>query len=89
MIINLPTKRISVISVTFQRVLPTRWRRKLVGIYMERNYVTVALCVLLLSFNGRFLRKQVGQFRKKLRYVELVFTVWISSCSARMNEPAY
>ena len=57
MIINLPTKRISVISVTFQRVLPTRWRRKLVGIYMERNYVTVALCVLLLSFNGRFLRK--------------------------------
>jgi len=29
-------------SITFMRVLPTRWRRKPAG--MNRNYVTVALC---------------------------------------------
>ena len=27
------------------RVLPTRWRRKPAGIDMERNYVTVTLCI--------------------------------------------
>ena len=27
------------------RVLPTRWRRKLAGIDMERNYVTVTLYI--------------------------------------------
>jgi len=43
MIINLSTKRILVIlqQRTVLRVLPTRWRR----IDMERNYVTVTLCV--------------------------------------------
>ena len=47
MIINLSTKRIYVISQkrTFIRVLPTRWLRKPAGIDMERNYVTVTLCV--------------------------------------------
>ena len=28
------------------RVLPTKWRRKPAGIDMERNYVTVTLCML-------------------------------------------
>ena len=47
MIINLPTKRISVTSEeqTFLKVLPTRWRWKRAGIDMERNYVTVTLCI--------------------------------------------
>jgi len=27
------------------RVLPTKWRRKAAGIDMERNYVTVTLCI--------------------------------------------
>ena len=30
---------------TFLRVLATRWRRKPAGIDMERNYVTVTLCI--------------------------------------------
>jgi len=30
---------------TFLRVLPTRWRRQPAGIDMERNYVTVTLCI--------------------------------------------
>ena len=30
---------------TFLRVLPTRWRRIPAGIDMERNYVTVTLCI--------------------------------------------
>jgi len=48
MISNLPTKRIKVISQqrTFVRVLPTRWRRKAAGTDVERNYVTVTLCIL-------------------------------------------
>ena len=48
MISNLPTKRIKVISQerTFIRVLPTRWRRKPAGTDVERNYVTVSLCIL-------------------------------------------
>ena len=48
MISNLPTKRIKVISQqrTFVRVLPTRWRRKPAGTDVERNYFTVALCIL-------------------------------------------
>ena len=47
MIINLPTERVLVTAEyeTFLRVLPTRWRRKPAGIDMERNYVTVALCI--------------------------------------------
>ena len=28
------------------RVLPTKWRRKPAGLDMERNYVTVSLCVV-------------------------------------------
>ena len=28
------------------RVLPTKWRRKPAGIDMERNYVTVTLCIV-------------------------------------------
>jgi len=48
MIVNLPTKLISVIRVTnFLRVLPTRWRRKPVCIDMERNYVTVTQCIIV------------------------------------------
>ena len=48
MIINLPTKAIYATSdrQIFLRVLPTRWRRKPVGIDMERNYVTVTLCII-------------------------------------------
>jgi len=30
---------------TFLRVLPTRWRQKTAGIDMDRNYVTVTLCI--------------------------------------------
>jgi len=47
MIINLPTKRIYMTSEyqTFLRVFPTKWRQKPVGIDMERNYVTVTLCM--------------------------------------------
>jgi len=33
------------LNKTFLRVLPTRWRRKPAGIDMERNYVTVNLCI--------------------------------------------
>jgi len=53
MIINLPTKRTEVTSEyeTFQRILPTRWRRKPVGIDMERNSVTVTLCILSVFTN--------------------------------------
>jgi len=37
---------LSAIAVTnIFRVLPTRWRRKLVGIDTERKYVTVTLCI--------------------------------------------
>ena len=28
------------------RVLPTKWRRKPAGLDMERNYVTVAICIV-------------------------------------------
>ena len=49
MVINLPTKRIYVTSEqeAFLRVLflQTRWRRKPAGIDMERNYVSVILCI--------------------------------------------
>jgi len=47
MIINPPTKRISVTAEqqTFLRVLPTRWRRKPAGIDMEQNNVIVILCI--------------------------------------------
>ena len=38
-----PTYRQSVRK--FLRVLPTRWRRKPAGIDMERNHVTVTLCI--------------------------------------------
>jgi len=33
---------------TFLKVLPTRWRRKPAGTDMERNYVTVTLCIRLI-----------------------------------------
>jgi len=47
MIINLPTKRIEVMSQwqTFLSVLPTRWRRKPARIDTDRNYVTVTSCI--------------------------------------------
>ena len=47
MIVNLPTKRISVTSQqgTFIRLLLTRWRLKPYSIDMERNYVTATLCI--------------------------------------------
>ena len=32
------------------RVLPTRWRRKPTGIDIERNYVTVTLCIKNFQF---------------------------------------
>ena len=32
------------------RVLPTRWRRKPTGIDIERNYVTVTLCIKFFQF---------------------------------------
>ena len=59
MIINLSTKRILVISQqrTVLRVLPTRWRR----IDMERNYVTVTICIHV----RRIIREN------KLKYVSL------------------
>jgi len=51
MIIKLRKKRIQAISQwqIFLRVSPTRWRRKLAGVDMNRNYVTVTLCVSLWS----------------------------------------
>ena len=33
------------ITATNIRVLPTGWRRKPAGIDMERNYVTVTICI--------------------------------------------
>jgi len=50
MIVNLPTKRILVTAEqqTFLRVVSTRWRRKAVGLDMERNYATdVTLSILV------------------------------------------
>jgi len=44
MIIDLPTKR-SDREADISKGLPTRWRRKLAGINMERNLVTVTLCI--------------------------------------------
>jgi len=46
-IVNLSTNRIYVISQqgTFIRLVLTRWRLKPYSIDMERNYVTVTLCI--------------------------------------------
>jgi len=43
MITDFPTKRIQALSQwqTFSAFLPTRWRQKSTGIYVEQNYVTV------------------------------------------------
>ena len=35
---------------TVPRVLPTRWCRKPAGIDLERNYVTVTLCIKVLTY---------------------------------------
>ena len=34
------------------RVLPTKWRRKPAGIDMERDYVTVTVCIFFARHDG-------------------------------------
>ena len=44
------------------KVLPTKWQRKPAGVDMERNYVTVTLCIEVMSQNllPRYDRHFVG-----------------------------
>ena len=82
----------------FSEFLPTRWRQKSTGIDVERNYVTVTLCISAISKRRFsclwFLRntkrntpgtKSLSQFaRVAARPPEVAETVWgISSCRNR------
>ena len=79
MITDLPTKRILGLLQwqTFLRVLPTRWRQKSTGIYMEQNYVTDLRCkniqmkIKNVKKRDKNLKKNVCK-RNKKRYLFLV-----------------
>jgi len=49
MITDLTSKAyLSTITVAnIAQILPTRWRQKSAGIDLERNYITVTLCIFL------------------------------------------
>ena len=73
-------------SGKFLRVLPTRWRRKPASIGMDRNYVTVTLCIPLNIFFGlvkRFYKHYINHSQTlfTLTFQSLTETFVRRSCS--------
>jgi len=84
MIIDLPTKRVSNITVTriSRGVLPTKWRRKTAAIDIKQNYATVTLCIFAFSALTLLVGRQEGHLAcKKLE--------WWGYLSAAMCRLAY